>query len=238
MVVLLRSVGIPARWAKGYNTGSVTKVNGDGTDVYTLSNADAHSWPEVYFPGFGWLPFEPTPGFSNPSSPTKSTTPPTASSQSQQSSSSTSSSRSQASSSQSSTSSSSRTTKAQQTSDISGWWWLVPIVVGITFLWWLQQRWLGLVALFLSKHVTRTNYEQRYRQLLWLLNRQWTRQRVKRCWRTRNAWMRRCNWMGLSAKQRDNMKRVVLAARLSLVSYMKWHVHSMLIRSTIREVMQ
>lgn len=176
MVVLLRSVGIPARWAKGYNTGSVTKVNGDGTDVYTLSNADAHSWPEVYFPGFGWLPFEPTPGFSNPSSPTTSTTPPAASSQSRQSSSSTSSSRSQASSSQSSTSSSSRTTKAQQTSGISGWWWLVPIVIGITFLWWLQQRWLGLVALFLSKHVTRTNYEQRYRQLLWLLNREWTRE--------------------------------------------------------------
>jgi hypothetical protein len=31
------------------------------TGAYTLTELDAHSWPELYFPGYGWLPFEPTP---------------------------------------------------------------------------------------------------------------------------------------------------------------------------------
>lgn len=61
MVVMARSVGIPARWVKGYATG---EVNGDGE--YTVRNSDAHSWVEVYFPGYGWLQFEPTSGFTLP----------------------------------------------------------------------------------------------------------------------------------------------------------------------------
>ncbi|MDG0812066.1 DUF4129 domain-containing transglutaminase family protein [Cohnella rhizosphaerae] len=77
-VVLARSLGLPTRWVKGYATGSnrideegirngigyVPDPNGAGT--YTVRNADAHSWAEVYFEGVGWVPFEPTAGFSVP----------------------------------------------------------------------------------------------------------------------------------------------------------------------------
>ena len=61
MVVMLRSVGIPARWVKGFNTGT---ENSEG--YYEVRQNNAHSWVEVYFDGVGWLPFEPTLGFSSP----------------------------------------------------------------------------------------------------------------------------------------------------------------------------
>jgi len=54
-VVLLRSLGIPARWAVGYARGE--KLD-DGS--YLVRQRDAHAWPEVYFPGLGWVEFEPT----------------------------------------------------------------------------------------------------------------------------------------------------------------------------------
>ncbi|MDK7479564.1 transglutaminaseTgpA domain-containing protein [Bacillus cereus] len=68
MIVLLRSVGIPARWVKGYTEGTLdnTLASPEGEDVYTITNDNAHSWVEVYFPGYGWIPFEPTKGFTNP----------------------------------------------------------------------------------------------------------------------------------------------------------------------------
>ena len=65
MVVMLRTLEIPARWVKGFNTGVVTSKVG-GVDVYSIRNQDAHSWVEVYFDGYGWLPFEPTPTFVQP----------------------------------------------------------------------------------------------------------------------------------------------------------------------------
>jgi hypothetical protein len=55
MAVLARMVGIPSRVAIGY-TGGVQV--GDRWEVGTN---DSHSWPELYFEGVGWLPFEPTP---------------------------------------------------------------------------------------------------------------------------------------------------------------------------------
>ncbi|SCC40004.1 Transglutaminase-like superfamily protein [Fictibacillus enclensis] len=67
MVVMLRSVGIPARWVKGFTYGEYQETNKD-YKTYKITNANAHSWPEVYFSGVGWVPFEPTRGFSNPSS--------------------------------------------------------------------------------------------------------------------------------------------------------------------------
>jgi transglutaminase-like putative cysteine protease len=61
MAVMLRSIGVPSRWVKGFAPGEATA---DGE--YLVRNSDAHSWVEVYFPGYGWLPFEPTSGFSLP----------------------------------------------------------------------------------------------------------------------------------------------------------------------------
>ncbi|MEF3272856.1 MAG: transglutaminaseTgpA domain-containing protein [Chloroflexus sp.] len=56
MVVMLRSVGVPARWVRGYASGDFDPEQG----VYIVRENVAHSWPEVYFPGIGWERFEPT----------------------------------------------------------------------------------------------------------------------------------------------------------------------------------
>ena len=65
MVVMLRSVGIPARWVKGFASGEeIARENQIRT--YEVTNNDAHSWVEAYIDGVGWMPFEPTIGFTNP----------------------------------------------------------------------------------------------------------------------------------------------------------------------------
>lgn len=79
MAVLSRSSGLPTRWVKGYASGSTTvpdeylnmsveqgMLDPDAAGVYTVRNADAHSWVEIYFSGYGWIPFEPTSGFVLP----------------------------------------------------------------------------------------------------------------------------------------------------------------------------
>ncbi|MUK88474.1 hypothetical protein GMD78_08725 [Ornithinibacillus sp. L9] len=69
MVVLLRTLDIPTRWVKGFTSGEQISdyVGGDTSyNVYEVTNSNAHSWVEVYFPEVGWVPFEPTQGFSNP----------------------------------------------------------------------------------------------------------------------------------------------------------------------------
>jgi transglutaminase-like putative cysteine protease len=53
-VLMLRAVGIPARLAVGYAQGE--RSGG----LYVVRSRDAHAWPEVYFPGIGWVEFEPT----------------------------------------------------------------------------------------------------------------------------------------------------------------------------------
>ncbi|MEH6942626.1 transglutaminase domain-containing protein [Bacillus sp. JJ722] len=65
MAVLLRTIGIPTRWAKGYTEGEYKKYE-DGKIIYEITNNNAHSWVEVYFPNTGWVPFEPTKGYTNP----------------------------------------------------------------------------------------------------------------------------------------------------------------------------
>jgi hypothetical protein len=57
MAVLVRELGIPARVAVGYRAGT---LQDDGT--YLVQTTDAHAWVEVFFEGYGWLSFEPTPG--------------------------------------------------------------------------------------------------------------------------------------------------------------------------------
>jgi hypothetical protein len=56
MTVLVRSIGIPARYVEGYILPS-KPVSGNS---YEVTNKEAHAWVEVYFEGFGWIPFEPT----------------------------------------------------------------------------------------------------------------------------------------------------------------------------------
>jgi hypothetical protein len=65
MVVLMRSIGIPTRWVKGYTEGESKGTTESGYRLYEITNNNAHSWVEVYFPDIGWVPFEPTKGFSN-----------------------------------------------------------------------------------------------------------------------------------------------------------------------------
>jgi transglutaminase-like putative cysteine protease len=62
MAVLMRALGIPARVAVGYTTGTYDP----GIEAYEVTTANAHSWVEVEFPGYGWVPFEPTPTRANP----------------------------------------------------------------------------------------------------------------------------------------------------------------------------
>ncbi|BDR57918.1 transglutaminase-like domain-containing protein [Xylocopilactobacillus apicola] len=62
MVVMLRTLGIPARYAEGFSPGTSKQKIGDNYE-YEIRNNNAHSWPEVYFAQIGWVPFEPTPGF-------------------------------------------------------------------------------------------------------------------------------------------------------------------------------
>ena len=57
MAVLLRASDVPARLASGYAVGDFNQA----TSSYVVTFADAHSWPEVFFPGYGWIPFEPSP---------------------------------------------------------------------------------------------------------------------------------------------------------------------------------
>lgn len=58
MVVLARSVGLPARLVTGYASGSYdTRI-----ERFVVTANDAHSWVEIYFPGLGWVEFEPTGG--------------------------------------------------------------------------------------------------------------------------------------------------------------------------------
>ena len=58
MALMLRYLGIPARVAAGFTTGRYDAEEG----VWTVADTNAHTWVEVWFAGYGWLPFDPTPG--------------------------------------------------------------------------------------------------------------------------------------------------------------------------------
>jgi transglutaminase-like putative cysteine protease len=60
MTVLARAAGLPARLAVGYASGT---YDWDSAR-YLVTEADAHAWPEVYFPSHGWVRFEPTAGLA------------------------------------------------------------------------------------------------------------------------------------------------------------------------------
>ncbi|MEO3947829.1 transglutaminase domain-containing protein [Gorillibacterium sp. CAU 1737] len=90
MAVMARTIGLPTRWVKGYSSGAspfdemtpqeimgrLGERDPNGAGTYTVHNSNAHSWVEVYFSGYGWIPFDPTSGFvvpyaDDPSQPTK-----------------------------------------------------------------------------------------------------------------------------------------------------------------------
>ncbi|MEP7287005.1 MAG: transglutaminaseTgpA domain-containing protein [Chloroflexota bacterium] len=65
LVVMLRELGIPARLVAGFGSGTYNAVTG----YYEVRANNAHAWAEVYFPQYGWVPFDPTPGWNgNPDS--------------------------------------------------------------------------------------------------------------------------------------------------------------------------
>jgi transglutaminase-like putative cysteine protease len=86
MVVMLRSLGIPSRMAAGFAQGEWDTAE----NAYLVRERDAHTWVEVYFPGYGWVEFEPTaaqapidrgdesPQFQQPTQPPPQTSTPTA----------------------------------------------------------------------------------------------------------------------------------------------------------------
>jgi transglutaminase-like putative cysteine protease len=61
MALLLRESGVPSRVVYGSTAGQE-----DGPDEYVVTGSNMHTWVEAYFPGVGWYPFDPTPGFSMP----------------------------------------------------------------------------------------------------------------------------------------------------------------------------
>ena len=58
MALMLRYLGIPARVGAGFTSGSYDADK----RRWKVTDHDAHTWVEVWFRGFGWLPFDPTPG--------------------------------------------------------------------------------------------------------------------------------------------------------------------------------
>jgi transglutaminase-like putative cysteine protease len=59
MAVLARLLGIPSRVAYGFTSGTL-----QSSGAWLVTTHDAHAWPELYFQGYGWLRFEPTPNSS------------------------------------------------------------------------------------------------------------------------------------------------------------------------------
>ena len=57
MTVMMRSLGVPARYINGFLPGEYNDLGGD----FIVRARDAHSWVEVFFPGYGWMTFDPTP---------------------------------------------------------------------------------------------------------------------------------------------------------------------------------
>ncbi len=58
MAVVLRDVGVPTRVVQGFLPGQ----RSPGSTLEVIRNSNAHAWVEVYFPGHGWVAFDPTPG--------------------------------------------------------------------------------------------------------------------------------------------------------------------------------
>jgi hypothetical protein len=63
MAVMGRLLNIPTRLVTGFSAGTYDPTR----KVWSVQGSDAHSWVQAYFPGYGWIDFDPTPGFSTAS---------------------------------------------------------------------------------------------------------------------------------------------------------------------------
>jgi transglutaminase-like putative cysteine protease len=64
--LMARQLGAPSRVAIGFTWGDPVGQAEDGRTIYEVTGRQAHAWPEVWFDGLGWVPFEPTPGRGSP----------------------------------------------------------------------------------------------------------------------------------------------------------------------------
>jgi len=60
MTVMARLMGIPTRIVNGFSRGHLNRQR----NAWVVDGSDAHSWVQAYFPGYGWINFDPTPGFA------------------------------------------------------------------------------------------------------------------------------------------------------------------------------
>ncbi|MGH3039375.1 MAG: transglutaminaseTgpA domain-containing protein [Gaiellaceae bacterium] len=58
MALMLRLLGVPARVAVGFTSGEYSEDDNE----WVVKDTNAHAWVEVWFPDYGWIPFDPTPG--------------------------------------------------------------------------------------------------------------------------------------------------------------------------------
>jgi transglutaminase-like putative cysteine protease len=65
LAIMGRSLGVPTRLVTGYTGGTLNRLTG----YWEVKGSEAHAWVEAYFPAFGWVPFDPSPGFVAPLNP-------------------------------------------------------------------------------------------------------------------------------------------------------------------------
>ncbi|BDZ31715.1 transglutaminase domain-containing protein [Lactiplantibacillus sp. WILCCON 0030] len=184
LVVMLRELNIPARWAQGFNGGTRGQATKSGRYHYSILNSNAHSWAEVYFAGIGWVPFDPTPGYQNPGvkkNAAKATTNQDnrAFSTSSSSTSSSFSSQSSVASSHQSASESTHTTTQKAPQTLPRWLWSVLLIslliCGLVSGWLARYRlWLVLITWRIRRHWRTTTTQ--YQQLQHWFERQYPRQ--------------------------------------------------------------
>lgn len=71
MVMMARLLGIPTRMVNGFSRGHFDPLR----NVWEVDGSDAHSWVQAYLPGFGWVNFDPTPGYAANAAPVQQATP-------------------------------------------------------------------------------------------------------------------------------------------------------------------
>jgi transglutaminase-like putative cysteine protease len=64
--LMARTLGMPSRIVVGYLPGTSTGDAVEFQTVYSVMSGQLHAWPEIYFEGVGWIPFEPTNGLGQP----------------------------------------------------------------------------------------------------------------------------------------------------------------------------